>query len=177
MRRWLVIGVALAVCAPALAQAQALGRLFTTPDQRAELDQIRNDPDYGRVIEPEPEAKDEGPVVPHVTINGLVLRSSGLNASWVNGMSVPEGGATPEGIRIETSRSSRGGSVRLSMPGGLESIQLRPGQKIDILTGGVFEPYEYRPEEDAARVFEEQAAEGEQAEGARAPESSGQPEG
>jgi hypothetical protein len=152
------VGLAVLAAAPA-SGAQTLGRLFLTPEQRVELDQIRADPDWGKVAEPEVVVETEvegvqGPVVPNVTINGVVFRSSGINASWINGHSVPSSDSTREGIRIETRRLSGGGSVRLGLPGGLQTVQLKPGQKIDLTSGGVFEPYEYKAEEDAP-LFEE----------------------
>ena len=76
---------------PSSTEAQSLGRLFTTAEERATLDEIRLDPDFGKVevIEVAPVANEpDEPVVPHVTINGVVFRSSGINASWINGLSV-----------------------------------------------------------------------------------------
>ena len=141
---------------PTVADAESLGRLFTTPEERASLDEIRRDPDFGRVevIEVAPTVdQPDGPVVPHVTINGVVFRSSGINASWINGLSVSSD-STREGIRVQTRQLESGGTVKLSLPGGLETIQIKPGQKIDLINGGVFEPYEYQAEEDSL-LFEE----------------------
>ncbi len=136
--------------------SQGLGRLFTTPEERAALNDIRNDPDFGKTLEPQAFVAPEqasGPVVPNVTINGVVFRSSGINASWINGSSV-SGGDTREGIRVETQRYAGGGTVRLGLPGGLETVQMKPGQKIDLTSGGIFEPYELQAAEDAP-LFEE----------------------
>lgn len=136
--------------------SQGLGRLFTTPEERAALNDIRNDPDFGKALEPQAIVQSEqasGPVVPNVTINGVVFRSSGINASWINGSSV-SGGDTREGIRVETQRYAGGGTVRLGLPGGLETVQMKPGQKIDLTSGGIFEPYELQASEDAP-LFEE----------------------
>ena len=116
---------------PTVADAESLGRLFTTPEERASLDEIRRDPDFGRVevIEVAPTVdQPDGPVVPHVTINGVVFRSSGINASWINGLSVSSD-STREGIRVQTRQLESGGTVKLSLPGGLETIQIKPGQK------------------------------------------------
>ena len=44
--------------------------------------------------------------------------------------------------------------MKLTLPGGLETVQIKPGQKIDLTNGGVFEPYEYQAEEDSL-LFEE----------------------
>lgn len=149
-----LIGVCL--LAPGV-HGETLGRLFTSPEERASLDEIRRDPDFGKMEEvvtaPIVDETPDGPVVPHITINGVVFRSSGINASWINGLSVSSG-ATRDGIRIQTRRLEDGGSVKLSLPGGLETVQIKPGQKIDLTNGGIFEPYEYQAEEDSL-LFEE----------------------
>jgi len=141
------------------ADAQTLGRLFTTPEERAELDEIRNNPDIEEPTAPQmvvaPEQGPTGPTVEHVTINGIVLRSSGQNYSWINGDNIRGGDATREGIRVETRRLTSGGTVRLVLPSGLDTVQLKPGQKIDVLTGSILEPYEQRSDERAVNVFEE----------------------
>ena len=137
--------------------AQGLGRLFTTPEERSELNEIRADPNWGVVDSAAPvevEVTPTGPVVPHVTINGVVFRSSGINASWINGLSIPSSDATREGIRVQTRRLEGGGAVQLSMPGGLETIEIKPGQKIDLVSGGVFEPYEFEATEETS-LFED----------------------
>ena len=48
-----------------------------------------------------------------------------------------------------------GGTIRLVLPSGLDTVQLKPGQKIDVLTGSVLEPYEQRPAERAVKLFED----------------------
>lgn len=81
--RHLVAATAAAVVAAApgaAAQGSELGRLFYTPQQRAELDKRRlsNVP-----------AQDEAPPVvqqPNVTVNGYVGRSSGKTTTWINGV-------------------------------------------------------------------------------------------
>lgn len=157
----LLVGIMLAVVGFWLptADAQTLGRLFTTPEERAELDEIRNDPDYGKQeatpIVVVPEQGSTGPTVEHVTINGIVLRSSGQNYSWINGDNIRGGDATREGIRVETRKLNSGGTVRLVLPSGLDSVQLKPGQKIDVLTGSIFEPYEQSADERAVKLFED----------------------
>lgn len=159
MRRLELLIIGIAVLTANAAGAQGMGRLFSTPEERAALDEARHDPDFGKVAEAAPVQRlevstPEGPVVPHVTINGVVFRSSGLNASWINGISIPASDSTREGIRVETRRFAGGGTVKLGFPGGLETVQIKPGQKIDLVSGGVFEPYEYKASE-GAELFED----------------------
>ena len=150
--------LALAV-SPTAVVADSLGRLFSTPELRAELDRVRDDPTFGQVEEAPPApapvmpAPAPGPVVDQVTVNGIVIRSSGQNASWINGTSIPAGDSTREGIRVQA-EATGGGSVRLILPSGENTVQLKPGQKIDVLTGGVLEPYQRETDEDAPGLFE-----------------------
>lgn len=72
--------LAAALAAPAEAAEPApLGRLFNTPEQRAELDRKRLNPSL-------PGPATSGPT----TLNGRVLRSSGRNTAWINGAPVAE---------------------------------------------------------------------------------------
>ena len=109
----------------------------------------------GLAGERDAKAASSGPLVEQVTINGIVLRSSGNNYSWINGDNIRSGDATPEGIRVETRQLSGGGTIRLVLPSGLDTVQLKPGQKIDVMTGSVLEPYEQRPAERAVKLFED----------------------
>lgn len=134
--------------------AQRLGRLFTTPEQRSALDEIRLQAQFAQP-EPEPEPAPQsslstvaepprGPSISNLTINGVVRRRGGRTTVWVNGREVDRGDVTREGVLVE-SAPRRSVDVRLRLPSGTESIALRPGQKIDIETGTVLEPYENRP--------------------------------
>lgn len=80
LRSFLVAGALLAACAlPAPAFAGDPGRLFYTPQQRAQLEAAR-----GRKPSPPTAAV---PVVdtPPVVFDGVVMRSDGAKTSWVNG--------------------------------------------------------------------------------------------
>ena len=101
-----------------------MGRLFFTPDQRAQLDARRR----ARL----PDKPAAAPVVasPTTRLDGFVRRSSGRSTVWVNGESFNEG------TRIEPGRSPDG---RVSVPvgdGGARA-QLKPGQVLDRGTGEV----------------------------------------
>jgi hypothetical protein len=105
------------VCLATPARAD-LGRLFFTPQQRAELDKRRVNP----VVEQETAAQESA-----VTLNGYVRRSDGRMTTWVNG--VP---------RYDT-RAARGdGRVTVNEPGG--QVVLKPGQTADLVAGAVRDP-------------------------------------
>lgn len=80
--RALIPAMALAatLAAPAgAAEPAPLGRLFNTPERRAELDRQRLNPNL-------PGSATSGPT----TLNGRVLRSSGRNTAWINGAPIAE---------------------------------------------------------------------------------------
>jgi hypothetical protein len=95
-----------------------VGRLFFTPQQRAELEKRRNT----KVVEEQPLAQESS-----VTLNGFVRRSDGRTTTFVNG--VP---------RYDT-RTARGdGRVTVSEPSG--QVTLKVGETADLVTGGVRDP-------------------------------------
>jgi hypothetical protein len=154
-----------AISAPQ-AHAQRLGRLFTTPEQRSVLNEIRTQAQFAEPeLEPEPEPQTSnvtvteqestGPSIANLTINGVVRRRGGRTTVWVNGREIDRGDVTREGVLVE-SATRRSGDVRLRLPSGTETIALRPGQKIDIETGTVLEPYERAPSEATRDAFPEQ---------------------
>jgi hypothetical protein len=146
--------VATLVFPPRIVEAQRLGRLFSTSDERALLDELRRE---RQIVAPEQQAVVEivsdTPSVEQVTINGVVLRSRGVNSAWINGRPVDAGGRTREGVRVDTS-ATRGGGVKITLPSGAETINLKPGQKIDVDSGVVVEAYERASRAHAYTVFD-----------------------
>lgn len=81
--------------APAPAQGSAeLGRLFYTPQQRAELDKRR----VSNVPVPEAAAPAVREVL--VTVNGYVGRSSGKTTTWINGVPQYDAVRTTDPTRV-----------------------------------------------------------------------------
>ena len=107
-------------------EAQEIGRLFFTPDQRAQLDSRRR----ARV----PDKPAAAPLVasPTTRLDGFVRRSSGRSTVWVNGEPFTESG--PEAIQ-----PGRSSDARVSVPVGDSGMraQLKPGQVLDRGTGEV----------------------------------------
>ena len=66
---------ALALGAPAVRAEEQLGRLFFTPAERQQLDGQRPFASDGRSLDAQA-----------LTLNGLVLRSSGRHTAWINGV-------------------------------------------------------------------------------------------
>ena len=108
-------------------QAQELGRLFFTPEQRAQLDARRK----ARVPD-----KPSAPVVaaPVTRVDGYVKRSTGPSTVWVNGEVLSE--TSPEAPRIDTTLTP-GGTVSVTVGDGGSRARLRPGEALDRGNGAV----------------------------------------
>ena len=111
------------------AQAQELGRLFFTPDQRAALDARRK----ARV----PDKPAAAPVTesPVTRVDGAVRRSGGKSTVWVNGETIPEGaqaGGEPAAPKV-----SSPGSVSVPAGEGAQRRELRVGESLDRGSGEV----------------------------------------
>lgn len=108
------------------AQAEDLGRLFFTPEQRAALDARRK----ARV----PDRPSVTTVVsPTTRLDGYVKRSGGRSTVFVNGEALLEG--TAEAPTVDPER--RGGRVPVTGGDGRPRVELRPGEVLDRDTGAV----------------------------------------
>ena len=109
------------------AQAQELGRLFFTPDQRAALDARRK----ARV----PDKPTAAVVVsPTTRLDGYVQRSSGPSTVWVNGEGLLE--TSPEAPRIGATRRGDG-RVSIGVGESGARVGLKPGETLDRGSGEV----------------------------------------
>ena len=115
--------------AGAHAQAQELGRLFFTPEQRAALDARRK----ARV--PDKPAATRQAESPITRINGAVQRSGGKSTVWVNGEAIPEGAQA--GAAQAAPRSTSGGRVSIPAGEGPQRYDLRVGESLDRGSGEV----------------------------------------
>ncbi|KQX01135.1 hypothetical protein ASC94_00310 [Massilia sp. Root418] len=107
-------------------QARHLGRLFSTPQERALLDARRD----GTVIDGEPAAPPAPPLPPSppapLQLNGVVQRSNGQSTVWLNDapLSERDGKVLPDR------------AVLLRLPSG-KRVTLKPGQSYDEATGTI----------------------------------------
>jgi hypothetical protein len=120
----LPVGVYCALCCPP-AQAQELGRLFLTPQQREALDARRKArvPDKPAAVQASPSTR----------LDGFVKRSDGPTTVWINGEPLPD--QVPEAPRVETGRGE--GRVSISVGESGNRAQLKPGQTLDRASGEV----------------------------------------
>lgn len=86
------------------------GRLFTTPDERSALQELRNaepiNEEPVKIIIPEVDDLAEKKPVPRnlegITLNGLVVRKDGKSTVWLNGSNSYEGSLASEYFHIDT---------------------------------------------------------------------------
>ena len=113
-------------------QAEPLGRLFHTPEQRALLNNVRKTMPMNAVGEP------EAPSLPDFTLNGIVTRSDGQRSVWLNDRLEYDAGRPGAQERNQ---------VQVQLPGG--GTKLKVGQSLDPTTGRVTENYRRAPPEPA----------------------------
>lgn len=127
------------------ALADDLGRLFTTPSQRVQLDTQRRN--MRALPEKMPEQEmvsnmDTAPAAP-ISVQGYVRRSDGKPGTvWVNQQAMQENKATGTTI-VEEGKSRR---VEIKLPGTGQSVRLKAGQV-------------YRPESNSIEEYKATARE------------------
>jgi hypothetical protein len=141
MSRLIVTLLLAALGTSGFAQEPALGRLFLTPEQRAVLDNARRNKIRAEALAATPVKKPKIPPAQSVTINGIVSRSDGESTVWVNGR--PTEGQTEDGMRVTISPGSQS-SVVLREPAKGKQVRLKVGQRADLISGRIEEPYEQR---------------------------------
>lgn len=93
---------------PAAANAEELGRLFFTPEERAQLDynyvrQARTDDNAGAI-----------------ELNGIVQMHGGKRTAWINGV--------PQAVGPSDEKAPE--SVPIALPGKNKSVKLKVGQRV-----------------------------------------------
>ncbi len=143
-------------------QVPTLGRLFTTPNQRAQLDRARRMAQIKQQYQAQGGGMQEmqqQAFKPSITVQGMVTRSRGPNAFWINEAKtvrddpLPEGAHLPEGLD-----PTQQPYVLVTLPKSHEEMVVKPGQTLNGLTGRVLENYEVRQSwlEDPEKQGEQQ---------------------
>ena len=115
-------------------QSPQLGRLFLSPQQRAQIDAQRYGPPAADpALAPPPPPP---PPAPPVELNGVVVRSSGRSTVWLN----QEAQNEPHN-RLA---SGKPGTLTLRLSNG-QVVLLKPGQRYDPASGTVTEAQEAQP--------------------------------
>jgi len=94
------------------AQAGSLGRLFFTPEQRAQLEQNRT----------RSATAEDGSSSSVLTVNGIVQKKGGARTVWINGVAQSAG----------NSDESSPESLPVSVPGQSHPVKVKVGQKLTL---------------------------------------------
>ena len=133
---------------PGLAHpADRLGRLFLTPDQRSQLETVRAQRDRRLPADADTEAAPAatiptGPGV--VTYNGVVRRSDGSATVWINSKPVNERSKGKNDSEVSVLGLRRDGAVAVAIPQAGRTASLKVGQRLDVTSGRIEEPYSQR---------------------------------
>lgn len=122
-----------------------IGRIFFSPEQRAQLDVLRTQKAVATQVRDEP-------VPENVTYNGIVRRSDGKATVWINNEAL-----TDTELRVKQSivgRIDRSGQILLQTPqvSGAAQLQLKVGQTAELLSGKVDETYSAQRQAAAAKT-------------------------
>jgi hypothetical protein len=116
-----------ALTTPALA-ADALGRLFLTPDQRNRLEQRRQSNVSEVVAAQAANTEAEEPVASYLTLQGQIVRSNGEQTIFINGAPYL-GRESPKGTQLVSGK--RLGEIVIVPAEGAAPVQLKVGQSLD----------------------------------------------
>ena len=131
-----------ALSVPAAAQ-ETLGRLFFTPAQRASLDVARSQRARTTLATENTEEQQAAPTSQTITYGGMVRRSDGKSTVWINNRPVNENEPTIGSTVVGRVRAD--GSVSLQVPQSGRSVELKPGQSVELLSGAIEEGYARKP--------------------------------
>ena len=131
------------------AEVVPIGRLFSTPAERAKLDRLRQATKRGEAIKlaseqapPEIPTMPVEPVHEQFSLDGFVRRSSGKGTTWIN--QVPQNeGAVARNILVRQ-QLSKPPAVSILLPSG-KRMNLKVGQTFDAVSGRIREVYESAP--------------------------------
>ncbi len=131
---WLVIAAALGGTPPTAGAADDLGRLFTTPSERAQLDEARRSApvELTPVVETRNRSTTEQAVdtASTLTLRGVVKRSGGRSTAWVNDVNTYQGDVGATHQQVEHAAIA-GEVVTVKLPDGHSTVKMKVGQTLD----------------------------------------------
>lgn len=108
--------------------AEPLGRLFTTPSERVNLDYLRQTKKVELPpLADQPAAVITPPALPSsISVQGYVKRSDGKQSTvWINHTPIQENSATSE---VQVGKLRDGNQIQLKIPANGKKLDLKPGQ-------------------------------------------------
>jgi hypothetical protein len=135
----LIMLTGLSLAANLAPAAEPLGRFFFTPAQRAQLDIARSQKSRATLASEQTDEAAAQPLPEVLTYRGSVRRSDGKSTVWLNNQTVQDQQPV-EGLAV-VGRVNANGDVTLQVPQTNRTIELKPGQSVDIGSGIVEEPF------------------------------------
>lgn len=118
--------------------SEELGRLFTTPEQRAELDAMRNigPPEVREQKKEERKIRVNKKVVyDDINLNGIVKRNDGRNTLWIGNTVVESGVSDEQGIVYSVEKDN---SALITLPDAdNKQVRLQTGKSYDPMNNKV----------------------------------------
>jgi len=119
--------------------ADGLGRLFTSSSERMALNKVRNAKpkpekvevaEVETIIEPVLVEEEEIIIRDAIVLKGIVHRSDGKNAAWINDSNTYEGDLESLYIQIKT-EEIESDQVQLTMPDNETKVKIKVGEYYD----------------------------------------------
>ena len=146
MRACLLLLAALLLPGAGAAATDSIGRLFSTPAERTNLDKLRQlGEKAGTAVEEKPDvnAAVPEPEREQITVDGFVRRNDGKNTTWING-TPQHGGEISQGMTV-LQRRAKAPRISVLLRSG-RRLELKAGQTFDIGTNRVIEVYDDLPD-------------------------------
>jgi len=121
------------------AAAAEYGRLFFTPAQRAALDNLR-ELSLRRPAAATESKEPEQPQQQHMRVDGVLRRSDGKSTVWLNNRAI----SSDQKSSLNISLGKNDNRVKITVPQSSQSIELKVGQTVEIMSGAIEEGYARR---------------------------------
>jgi hypothetical protein len=136
------------------------GRLYTTPKQREQLDELRNRAPQEAITIDIAESTDtvdptDSEVITSqsITLDGIVYRSDGKNTAWVNRSSTNEGNLETQFRKVDE-KDVRSNQVKITLPDNQTQVDLKVGQQYDVNSREVRDMMKDPAQQGAAGIAE-----------------------
>lgn len=137
--KFVIASVLICLSLSALAESESLGRLFTTPAERARLNLARKQGGMQAELAA-PGAL--APLVEQATLNGYVTRSSGKTTTWINTLPYNDN-AIPGSLQV-WQQPNHAPAISIQTDAG-QRVGVKVGETVDMKTGDVRKLYQPMP--------------------------------
>jgi len=118
------------------AEELTIGRLFFSPKERAELDQLRLQFEQTKYTQNKENAT---PIPNFLNLKGFIKTNQGRNVVWLDNNNAIEELNIP-GLRVDISNVNENG-LPIHIINGDKQLKLKPGQRLDTTNGQIMERY------------------------------------